>query len=103
MSWIHIDDMVGLILRGLDDERFSGTFNATAPTPATNRELSKALGRALRRPAVIPTPKIALRAVLGEMAENVTAGQRAVPRRALDAGYVFRHTDLDDAMAAALA
>lgn len=103
MAWIHIDDMVGLILRSLDDERFSGTFNATAPTPATNRELSKALGRALRRPAVIPTPKIALRAMLGEMAENLTAGQRAVPRRALDAGYVFRHTDLDDAMAAALA
>jgi hypothetical protein len=103
MSWIHIDDLVRMYLWALDDELARGTFNATAPTPATNRELSTALGQALHRPAVLPTPKIALRAMLGaEMAEVTTTGQRAVPRRALDEGFEFRHADLDDAIADAV-
>jgi NAD dependent epimerase/dehydratase family enzyme len=103
MPWIHIDDLVGMYLWALDDELVHGTFNATSPSPATNRELSSALGRALHRPAVIPTPQFALRVMLGaEMAENVTTGQRAVPRRALDDGFKFRHTDLGEAMAAAV-
>jgi uncharacterized protein (TIGR01777 family) len=103
MPWIHIDDLVAMYLWALDDELVRGIFNATSPTPATNRELSSALGRALHRPAVIPTPRIALRAMLGaEMAENVTTGQRAVPRRALDDGFQFRHTDLGEAVESAV-
>jgi uncharacterized protein (TIGR01777 family) len=103
MSWIHIEDEIGLILWALDDERVSGTVNATAPNPVTNREFSKALGRALRRPAAFPVPKLAVTAMRGrELADAVVGGARVLPRRALDLGYEFRHPDLDEALAAAL-
>ncbi|HEX6117331.1 MAG TPA: TIGR01777 family oxidoreductase [Solirubrobacterales bacterium] len=102
--WISLDDEVGLILWALDDERVSGTLNATGPAPVTNREFSKALGRALGRPAIVPAPKLALVARFGaEAAESLAGGQRAVPRRALDLGYEFRHPDVDSAIKAALA
>jgi hypothetical protein len=103
MSWIHIEDEIGLILWALDDERVSGTVNATAPNPVTNREFSKALGRALHRPAAVPVPKLAVTAMRGrELADAVAGGARVLPRRALDLGYEFRHPDLDEALAAAL-
>jgi uncharacterized protein len=103
MSWIHIDDEVGLILWALDDERVSGTINATAPNPVTNRELSKALGRALHRPAVAPVPKFAVAALRGgELADVVAGGARVIPRRALDLGYEFRHPEIDEALSSAL-
>jgi uncharacterized protein len=103
MSWIHIEDEIGLILWALDDESVSGTINATAPNPATNRELSKALGRALRRPAVFPVPKLAVTALRGgELADAVAGGARVLPRRALDLGYQFRHPELDEALRSAL-
>lgn len=100
MPWIHADDLVGLYLRALDDPGWSGAYNAAAPDPVTNGEFSKALGRSLGRPAVAPVPGFALRALYGDMAEIVTEGQRAVPRRALEAGYAFRYTDLDAALRA---
>lgn len=103
MPWIHVDDVVGMYLTALDEPSWSGPVNATAPQPVTNREFSKALGRALRRPAVAPVPGFALRALYGDMAEIVTEGQRAVPVRAQALGYDFRHPDLDAALAAALA
>ena len=103
MPWIHVDDVVGMYLAALDDPSWSGPVNATAPQPVTNREFSKALGRALHRPAVAPVPAFALRMLYGDMAEIVTEGQRAVPARAQDLGYDFRHPDLDAALAAALA
>jgi uncharacterized protein len=103
MSWIHIDDVVGLFLWALDDHRVWGTINATAPNPVTNREFSKALGRALRRPAVFPVPKFAVAALRGrELADAVAGGQRVLPRRALDLGYEFRHTEIDEAIRSAL-
>jgi uncharacterized protein len=103
MSWIHIEDVVGLFLWALDDHRVWGTINGTAPDPVTNRELSKALGRALHRPAFMPVPKFAVAALRGgELADEVTGGARVVPRRALDLGYEFRHRDLDEAMRSAL-
>ena len=103
MSWIHIDDVVGLFLWALDDHRVWGTINATAPNPVTNRELSKALGRALHRPAIFPVPKFAVTALRGgELADAVAGGARVLPRRALDLGYEFRHTDIDEAMRSAL-
>jgi uncharacterized protein len=97
--WIHIDDMVGLYLAALDRDDWSGAFNASAPEPVTNKEFSKALGRALHRPAIAPVPKLALKALFGEMAIVVITGQRMVPRRALDAGHTFGHTELDQALA----
>jgi uncharacterized protein (TIGR01777 family) len=99
MSWIHIDDEVGLIVRALDDEGLSGVLNATAPEPVTNREFSKALGRAVGRPALIPVPKLALSARFGgELAEAVTGSLRVVPRRALDLGYEFRFREIQPAL-----
>ncbi len=103
MPWIHVDDIVGIYLAAIGDATWSGPVNASAPEPVTNREFSKALGRALHRPAVAPVPALALRLLYGEMAEIVTEGQRAVPERALALGYGFLHPELDEALAAALA
>jgi uncharacterized protein len=102
VPWVHLDDEVGIILAALDDARWMGPVNASAPEPVTNRELAKVLGRALRRPAVLPVPAAALKLLYGEMAETVTTGQRAVPARALALGYRFAHPDLDEALADAL-
>jgi uncharacterized protein (TIGR01777 family) len=103
MSWIHIDDEVGLILWALDNEGVSGTINATAPNPVTNRDFSNALGRALHRPSFMPVPKLAVSAMRGrELADAVAGGARVLPRRALDMGYEFRHPDLDEALTSAL-
>jgi uncharacterized protein len=103
MSWIHLEDEVGLILWALDDDRVSGVINATAPNPVTNREFSNALGRALHRPALVPIPKFAVSALRGgELADTVAGGARVVPRRALDLGYEFRQPELDEAIRSAL-
>ncbi len=98
LPWIHVDDIVGLYLAALDDASWEGPINACAPDPATNRDFSRALGRALRRPAFAPIPGFAVRLLYGDMAQVVTTGQRAVPMRALEHGYAFRHTDLDEAL-----
>jgi uncharacterized protein (TIGR01777 family) len=103
LPWIHVDDLVGLYLRALDDPSWFGAYNGSAPEPVTNKDFSKALGRALHRPAIAPVPGFALRLLYGEMAEIVTEGQRAVPERALAGGYTFRHADLDEALADTLA
>ncbi len=103
MPWIHVDDVVGIYLAALDGRDWSGPVNAAAPEPVTNKAFSKALGRALHRPAIAPIPGAAIRLLYGDMAEIVTGGQRAVPRRALALGYAFRHPDLDEALRSALA
>jgi uncharacterized protein (TIGR01777 family) len=100
--WIHLDDLVGLYLAALDGDDWSGPVNGVAPAPATNRELSRALGRVLRRPAILPVPALALRALYGEMEQIVTTGQRAIARRALAHGYAYRHPELEPALLAAL-
>jgi uncharacterized protein len=102
LPWIHVDDVVGLYLAAIGDERWDGAFNASAPEPVTNREFSKALGRALRRPAFAPVPALAVRALYGDMAEIVITGQRAVPERALALGHAFAWPDLDPALADAV-
>ena len=102
VSWIALEDLAALYLAAIDDDRFDGPFNATAPTPVTNAELSRALGRALHRPALLPVPAAALKLLYGEMAEIVTDSQNAVPARALALGHDFAHTDLAAALAAAL-
>jgi NAD dependent epimerase/dehydratase family enzyme len=102
MPWIHADDVVGIYLRALDDADWSGPVNATAPKPVTNRDFSTALGRALHRPAFAPVPAFAIRALYGEMAEIVTNGQNAIPKRTTKLGYAHRHPQLDEALRAAL-
>jgi uncharacterized protein len=102
VSWVHPDDVVGVALEALGDERFSGPVNTTAPEPVTNAELSRALGAALHRPAVLPVPGAALRLLYGEMAQIVTSGARVVPAKALVLGYEFRFGQLHGALRAAL-
>jgi uncharacterized protein (TIGR01777 family) len=100
LSWIHIDDEIGLLLWALDEGAVSGAINATAPEPVTSREFASALGRALHRPAVLPVPGLALDLMFGrEFGRILRGGQRVVPRRALELGYRFRHHDLDGALA----
>jgi uncharacterized protein (TIGR01777 family) len=102
ISWVHRDDVVGMILAALEDERWSGPVNATAPEPLSNRDFSRALGRALKRPAFLPVPGVALQLLYGEMAEIVTEGARVVPAKPLVLGYEFLHPQLDEALSAAL-
>jgi uncharacterized protein (TIGR01777 family) len=102
VAWIHPEDLVGMMLAALDDERWSGPVNATAPEPVSNRELSHALGRALHRPALLPVPGPALRLLYGEMAQIVTTGVRAMPAKALVLGYEFAYPRLAEALRAAL-
>jgi uncharacterized protein len=98
MPWIHLDDLVGLFVAAIDGDDWRGPINGSAPEPVTNKEFSKALGRTLRRPAVAPVPKLALRVMFGEMGSIVATGVRAVPERALQHGYRFAHPDLDESL-----
>jgi len=102
LPWIHVDDLVSLYLHAVTDTSWSGAYNGAAPEPVTNKAFSKALGRALHRPAVLPVPAVAIRLLYGDMAEIVTEGQRAVPERALAGGFTYKHPDLDEALADAL-
>jgi uncharacterized protein len=97
ISWVHVDDLVGIYLRALD--AVEGPLNATAPNPATNAEFTNALGVALRRPTVLPVPTIALRAMLGEAAEILLRGQRVLPQRTQELGYRFKFSELTGALA----
>ena len=100
MSWVHVDDVVGLVLVALQNDQLVGAVNATAPHPVTNRDFTKALGRIVRRPAILPAPGLALRLVLGEMASLLLTGQRVLPAAATEAGYAFRHPEVGGALAA---
>ncbi|MFC4532286.1 epimerase [Sphaerisporangium dianthi] len=104
VSWIAVDDWVGAIKHIIAEPEVSGPVNLTAPTPVTNAEFTRALGRALHRPTMpVAVPGFALRAALGDLAdEGVLIGQRVLPRRLLEMGYRFAHPRLDDALAAIL-
>jgi uncharacterized protein (TIGR01777 family) len=102
IPWIHASDVAGMYLAALDDESWSGPINVTAPEPVTNKAFSRALGRALHRPAVTPVPAFALKALYGEMSEIIVTGMRAVPVRAQQLGYPFRHPGLDEALSSAI-
>jgi uncharacterized protein (TIGR01777 family) len=103
MSWIHHEDLTGLLLLALDRDDVDGPLNGTAPNPVTNRQFGKALGRVLHRPAFFPTPGFLLRLGLGEVAEVITRGQKVLPRRALALGYSFAYPTIDAALAQILA
>jgi hypothetical protein len=102
VSWVHAQDLVGMMIAALEDERWSGPINATAPEPVTNRDFSKALGAVLGRPALLPVPGAALRMLYGDMAEIVTSGARVMPAKPLVLGYQFGHPSLDEALRSAL-
>jgi uncharacterized protein len=102
ISWVHTEDLVGLMLAAMDGERWSGPINATAPEPLSNAAFSKTLGKILRRPALLPVPALALRVLYGDMAEIVTTGARVVPAKPLMLGYEFAHPHLEPALRSAL-
>ena len=102
VPWVHLDDVVAALQRCVEDESLRGPVDVTAPAPVTNAELSKALGSVLRRPAVLPVPALALRALYGEMAQVVTTGSRVVPERLRELGFGFKYPELEPALRAAL-
>ena len=97
-SWIHLDDVVGAIVYALENNHVEGAINLTAPNPVRNSEFSSALGRALKRPALMPVPPMALKVMLGEGAGVLLASQRILPTRTLDLGYRFKYTHIDVAL-----
>ncbi len=104
MSWVALDDLVRIIDFAVATDDLSGPVNAVAPNPVTNAEFSRTLGRVLARPSLLPFPSIAAKLLLGEMAEELLlASARVQPKKLLEAGYGFRHPDLEGALRCALA
>lgn len=99
MSWIAIDDVVGAIHHAITCDTLNGPVNVVAPNPVTNREFTKTLGHVLRRPTIVPAPAFLVRALLGEMADELLlASTRVMPRRLQETGYAFRHPELESAL-----
>lgn len=102
VSWIGLEDAVGLIVRALEDDGIRGPINLSSPDPRRQADVARSIGRAMRRPAWMPTPAWAVRLVLGQMATLALGSRRVWPARALEAGYRFRTTSLDVALDQAL-
>jgi uncharacterized protein (TIGR01777 family) len=102
ISWIHVEDLAGLICFALDNPNAAGPINATAPEPLTNWGFCKILGKVLHRPSWLRTPAFLLRLLLGQVSRVVTTGQRVIPRRAMKLGYPYRFPDLEMALRALL-
>tara|TARA_R110002167_G_scaffold118753_13_gene295518 strand:+ start:418 stop:1326 length:909 start_codon:yes stop_codon:yes gene_type:complete len=103
MSWIHIQDMVNLIVFLLNNDELKGLFNATAPNPVSNTVFSKSLASELHRPCIFKVPAFVLKLVMGEMSDLLIYGQHVSPKRLLDAGFQFRYTHIDQAFKNVLA
>ena len=99
MSWIHIDDLIGIILHVINNKDIKGAINGSAPNPVTNKVFSSTLARVLKRPAFLPMPAFVLKLMLGQMAEELLlSGQRVIPKKILDAGYEFKYAELENAL-----
>jgi uncharacterized protein len=98
MSWIHVDDVIGLIRFALENSTIRGPMNATAPQPVPNVEFTKELAAALHRPAIFPVPRFALKLLFGEMAEVILGSQRVIPQAARSAGFQFEYPELRPAL-----
>ncbi|TVP65354.1 MAG: TIGR01777 family protein [Nodularia sp. (in: Bacteria)] len=94
LSWIHLDDLVNLILQALTNPEMQGVYNATAPHPARMAELSQTLGQVMQRPSWLPVPGFALEALLGDGAMVVLEGQQVMPQRTLESGFKYEYPDL---------
>jgi len=97
MSWVHIDDMVQLLLHILNTKQLSGAINATSPKPVSNAEFSKLLASTLKRPNAFRVPKFLLQQLLGEMSDLLLYGQNIIPQKLLDSGFVFQYPDIESA------
>lgn len=98
MPWVHIDDIVGMIMFLIERDDLEGPFNAVSPEPARNIYFTKTLAGLLNRPAIFPVPSFFLKFALGEMSRLLLTGQRAVPKRVLEEGYNFSFAELEDAL-----
>jgi uncharacterized protein len=98
LSWLHIDDIVGIYLHSIDNKKLSGVVNAASPTPVRMKEFAQTLGKVLNRPSLFPVPKFVLRLVIGEAAEVVTASQRINSKKLLESDYKFKFEKLEDAL-----
>jgi hypothetical protein len=98
--WIHREDLAAICQWLLENPGARGVYNACAPNPVTNAEFTRALGKALGRPTVLPMPEAALKLLFGDLSELLLVSDRMLPRRLLDAGFRFRYPDLDPALAA---
>jgi hypothetical protein len=99
MPWVHIDDLVEMMLFAARDSGVTGPLNGVAPHPVTNREFTKTLGRVLGRPTFMPpVPAFVLKTMIGEFADALLGSQRVYPRAALAAGFAFRFPDLEPAL-----
>jgi uncharacterized protein (TIGR01777 family) len=96
-SWIHMDDLMGMY-HYIIDKNLTGIFNATAPHPVTNYTFTKALGKALHRPTILPIPEFALRIMYGESASVLTGSKEVYPRKILDSGYTFTYQSIEDTL-----
>jgi uncharacterized protein (TIGR01777 family) len=99
LSWIHVDDLVNAVAECLNNPKLEGAVNAVSPNPVRNREFSKALGRTLDRPAIMPLPAAVLKLLFGELGDVVLAGQKVVPRKLLETGFQFHHERIETALA----
>lgn len=102
MSWIHLDDICGLILHALTQESVRGPLNGSAPNPVRNKDFTKTLGAVLNRPTLIPIPGFGLYLLFGESSHILTTGQKVLPEAGLQTGYRFKYSALNDALLAAL-
>jgi hypothetical protein len=102
MSWIHRDDLTGLVIDALENPAYRGAVNATAPRPVTNRDFTRGLADVLARPAVLRAPAFVLRLALGELASMLLTGQRVLPGVATHLRYVWRYPDLGPALHASV-
>ncbi|MFP8965340.1 TIGR01777 family oxidoreductase [Pokkaliibacter sp. CJK22405] len=100
MSWIHLQDWLDAVVFLLKNPTLQGAFNLTAPHPVSNRSFAKSLGQVLHRPAILPMPASVMHLLLGEAAELVTQGQKVIPERLEEAGFIFAYPQLDEALSA---
>lgn len=100
VSWVHVDDIVAMVMRAVTDASVRGVYNATAPNPVSMQEFSSSLAKALKKPNLLPVPEIALQIAYGEASEVVLKGQRVLPKRWLAEGFEFKYPDVDSAMRA---
>lgn len=98
MSWIHMDDLVNLYIEAMTNDKYSGVVNAVSPNPKSNKDFSKALGRALSRPVIFPVPSPMVELMFGEMSQILLDGQKVIPAKALENGFQFNYADIDKAL-----
>ena len=97
-SWIHIDDLVGLIIKSLTDNQMQGTYNATAPNPVRMNDLCNALGKTMDRPSWLPVPDFAIQALLGDGAQVVLEGQQVLPKRTQTTAFTYQYPEVEPAL-----